>query len=308
MAKGRSPLTSSRTNRQSPRARLNSIPARQLHIELEQTFAQLQLYESERQKVHAFNRRSVQDEIDARELAQAIAHKTEIEDAITRHEAVRQQAVAVLEAHMREEEEKRRRQEEEDRRQKEEEARRKAEEQLRIKEEQERKAKEKREKAEAAKRAAAERAKLELEDKMRKEREATIEKEKQERAKIEAEASKKREEAAKEAKAAASKAESVAATSSKEPTWSSNPEIRHRHYLTIHKNLKTFRREFWDKAKSDPRLKPVVGEMRRAMRIAVGQLTLDDRITNSKAVCTALNKTLPTILTLYRQGKSKKTS
>jgi nucleoporin GLE1 len=288
MAKGRSPLPSSRNHHSSPRTRHHDSPSRQLHVDLERTFAQLQLFENERQKLHAFNRKSVQDELDAREMAQAIAHRTEIEDAIVKHELVRQQAVAVLEAHIKEERIKRLQQEEAERRQKEEEDRRiRQEERRRIKENIERKAKEEKDNAEAAKRAAAEKAIAEEAQRRQEEREATVEREKQARARAEAEAetTRKQQEAAKVA-AVKSVPVSVQAGSvpDNEPSWSTHPEIRHRHYLSIHRNLKAFRKDFWDKAKKDPQLKPFVGEMRRLLKTSIGQLTTDDKRANTLAV------------------------
>ena len=289
MAKGQSPLfrSDSLIKTHSPRTRHSDSPSRQLHVELEQTFAQLQLYESERQKLHAFNRKSVQDDLDARELAQAVAHKTELDDAIAKHEVVRQQAVAVLEAHIREEEAKRRQREEEDRRQRDEEVRRKAEEQRRIKEEHERRAKEETQKAEATRQAAAEKTKAEEEERRRKEREATAENEKQARIRAEAEArsAKEKEDAA---KAAATKAQQVprrrTSIPEHESPWSSHPAIRHGHYLDIHKRLKAFRTDFWQNSRNDPQLKPFAGDMRRALKTSINQLSFHDKKSNLAAV------------------------
>jgi hypothetical protein len=57
----------------------------------------------------------------------------------------------------------------------------------------------------------------------------------------------------------------------------------HKQYLAIHKTLKAFRKHFWDNTRKDAALKPYVGDMRRAMRTSVGQLT-DDKVGNKKAV------------------------
>lgn len=280
MAKSRSPVANNLTNHPSPRNRYNDSPSRQLHHNLEDSIAQLHLYDSERQKLHAYQRKSVQDELDARELAQAMAHKAEIDHAIARHEIVRQQAVAVLEAHIREEEERKRQQEEEERRQQEEQARRKAEETRRINEERERRAKEEREKAAAAKRAAERRAQAEEEEKQRQERESAAEQQRQAEQKAQADAE--------AAKAKQKPAQPAALTASAPPgdeaAWSSNPEIRHRQYLGIHRQLKVFRKDFWTAAKKDPRLKDIIGNMRREIRTSVGQLTTADKLTNSKVV------------------------
>ncbi len=312
MAKGQSPLCHSNSFSKThlPRNRNRDSPSQQLHVELEETFAQLQLHESERQKLHAFNRKSVQDDLDARELAQAVAHNTEIDNAIAKHEIVRQEAIAVLEAHVREEEEERRRWEEEDRRRREEEARRKAEEQQRIREEKERRAQEQKQKAEAARRAAAERAKAEEEERGRREREATAEKERQTRVQAEAEA---RATSAKEeaAKAAAAKSLPVPKQSTsipnQEPPWSAHPEIRHRHYLEIHQRLKTFRMEFWKNSRTDPQLKPFAGDMRRVLKTSINQLSFHDKKSNLAAVRLDRHEwDMATVLTFHRlRGLSK---
>jgi nucleoporin GLE1 len=293
MAKGRSPVARTLASQASPRNRYNDSPSRQLHLDLEQTIAQLQLYDTERQKLHVYQRKSVQDELDARELAQAVAHKSEIEHAIAKHEIVRQQAVAVLEAHIKEEEERKRQQEEEERRQREEEARQKAEELRRINEERERKAKEAKEKAEAAKRAAERRAQAERDEKQRKEAEAAAEKQRLDQQKAQAEA-----EAAKQQQSTPS------AVPGDEPAWSSNHETRHRQYLDIHRRLKTFRSEFWATAKKTPHLKDRIGDMRRAVKTSVNQLTTDNKELNKQAV--SLFPIFPRPMLMNADDKSEK--
>lgn len=289
-AKLRSPRQHNKSIHLSPRN--DDSPSRQLQFELERAFSQVHLHDNERQKLYAFHRRSLQEELDAKELALAALHKTEHEIATAKHEIVRQQAEAVLEEHVRAEEERRRQKEAEERRRKEEELRRKAEEQRQLKEAAERKAREEQQRAEAAKKAAEQKVRAETEERERKQREMTAQKEREEKEKAEQEALKQREAREKAAKEKAlservnaEQADQAAkATSSQaRPHDLSETERRHRDYLAIHKNLKAFRKSFWEEAKKDPSLKPVVGDMRRAMRTSVGQLT-DDRVGNRKAV------------------------
>ncbi|KAK5282584.1 hypothetical protein LTR40_003075 [Exophiala xenobiotica] len=145
MAQGKihsSPLVA----RNSPRSRrLDDSPSRQLHFELERTFSQIQLQEAERQKVYVYQRRQQQEELDAKELAQAEVHRTELNLANAQHEVVRLQAEAVLHAYLKKDEEERRRREDERRRLEEEERKRREEEESRKRAEQERKAREEKE-------------------------------------------------------------------------------------------------------------------------------------------------------------------
>src|SRR5271155_2169743 len=84
-------------------------PSRQLLRDLEQ----LQLHEVEMNKVAAYNRRSFYEELDQRQFEKALSDAAELDAVIAKREAVRREAEAVLQAHIREEEEKaeRRRQE-----------------------------------------------------------------------------------------------------------------------------------------------------------------------------------------------------
>ncbi|KAK5390292.1 hypothetical protein LTR20_002987 [Exophiala xenobiotica] len=297
MAQGKihsSPLVA----RNSPRSRrLDDSPSRQLHFELERTFSQIQLQEAERQKVYVYQRRQQQEELDAKELAQAEVHRTELNLANAQHEVVRLQAEAVLHAYLKKDEEERRRrederrrlEEEERKRREEEESRKRAEQERKAREEKERKEREERAKAEAERLAIYERQKAEAEERRRKEKEATELKQREEKEKVEQEAALKAQEAEKAA-AAAAKATIPTPTP---PTTTTNTQIPssnaaattegiHRNYLLVHKRLKQFRKDFWEKVKKDPNLKPHVGDMRRAMRASVGQLT-DDKVGNKKA-------------------------
>ncbi|EXJ77741.1 hypothetical protein A1O3_09970 [Capronia epimyces CBS 606.96] len=282
--------------RNSPRIRRNDdSPSRQLQFELERAFSQIHLHETERQKLHVYQRRQQQEELDARELAQAEAHRAELNVANAQHEVVRRQAEAVLQAYIKQEEEERRRREEEQRRREEEErrkleedlARRRAEEERKAREEKDRREREARAKAEAERLAIYEKQKAEAEEKRRREKEEVESRQREEQENAEREAALRKEEAEKQAAAAKVPAPGPSARqlpqSSGRPSSSAQElESLHRSYLTIHKKLKDFRREFWERVKKDPSLKPHVGDMRRAMRTSVGQLT-DDKVGNKKA-------------------------
>ena len=279
--------------RNSPRSRrLDDSPSRQLQFDLERTFSQIQLQETERQKVYVYQRRQQQEELDAKELAQAEVHRAELNLANAQHEVVRLQAEAVLHAYIKKDEEERRRREEERRRleeeerkrREEEEARKRAEQERRAREEKERKEREERAKAEAERLAIYERQKAEAEERRRKEKEATELKQREEKEKVEQEAALKKQEAEKAAAAAKAPTPTPPTTTQiSSSDAAATTEVIHRSYLLVHKKLKQFRKDFWEKVKKDPNLKPHVGDMRRAMRTSVGQLT-DDKVGNKKAV------------------------
>ncbi|OAP54370.1 hypothetical protein AYL99_11471 [Fonsecaea erecta] len=299
MARARLHSSSPFSTRDSPRGRrTDDSPSRQLQFELERALGQIHLHEIERSKLHAYQKRQQQEELDARESAQAEAHRVELNAAKAHHEVVRKQAEAVLQAHIKQEEEERRRREEEERRRlEEEERRRRAEaeakarawekEQARRRAEEERKAREEKERLEREERARqdAERQakqKAEAEERQRREEEAAEQKQLEEKARAEQEAALRRQEAEKAAAAKVSTPQPTPLPQGKTINPTSEIETQHANYLALHKKLKRFRSEFWVAAKKDPALKPHVGDMRRAIRISVGQLT-DDKAGNKKA-------------------------
>jgi nucleoporin GLE1 len=294
--------------RNSPRTGRNQdSPSRQLQWELERALSQLDLHEIERTKLHAHQKRQERDELDAREAAQATAYRLERDAVSARLEAVRQRAEEILQAHIekeaeelrqrqeqerrRLEEEQRRLEQEEQRRRAEEEARRQAELQRRIRAEQE-----VREREERARREAEERARqtAEADEKRRAEKAAAERKlqEEQARAKAAEEAAVKKQQA--DAQAAAEKAVHPPRPAASQPTTTHVPNVapevegEHKEYLSIHQKLKKFRVDFWTSTRNDPALKPHVGDMRRAMKTSVGQLT-DDKATNKIAVSTCVS-------------------
>lgn len=289
--------------------RSDDSPSRKVEYDLERAFTQVHLHHAECQKLDSFQRRQQQEELDAREMAQAEVHRKEINFATAQHELVRQQAEAVLRSYLKKEEEERRKREEERRRQEEEEerrrqeaeaARRRAEQERREREERDRREKEERERAEKEHLANLQKQKAEAEEKQRKEREATEQAQREENERIERAQKEKadqetalkqqqqqREEVAK-AGAATSKTQTQAGSASATPgqraAQGASPsrydqESEHKHYLAIHQRLKAFRKDFWDNTRKNPALKPHVGDMRRAMKTSIGQLT-DDKAGN----------------------------
>ncbi|RMD39497.1 hypothetical protein DV735_g5632, partial [Chaetothyriales sp. CBS 134920] len=209
-------------------------PVRQVEVDLECQFKHIRLHDEERQKAYLYNRKLLQDELDAKEHAQAAAHKADIDQALAKHEV-----------------------------------------------EEERKARDARQRAEALRKAAEAKAKAEREEQERQQRE-------EERKQREEEAEQDRDSAKTTAAERVSPAKArVPATSSSSSDshfpWSSDPEVRHKHYLSIHQRLKTFRRNFIDSAKATPSLKGIPGEMRRTIKTAVGQLTISDKKANTAA-------------------------
>ncbi|KAH0843170.1 RNA export mediator Gle1 [Fonsecaea pedrosoi] len=285
--------------RDSPRGRrTDDSPSRQLQWELERALSQIHLHEIERSKLHAYQKRQEQEELDARESAQAEAHRIELNAAKAQHEIVRKQAEAVLQAYIKQEEEDRQRREEEERRRVEEEERqRRAEAEARAQaQEKERQ----RQRAELERRAREEKERLEHEERVRleaerqakqkaeeaenerREKEAAEQRQREKQAKAEQEAALRRQEAEKAAAVKAAPPQPAARTQDRGINPASEVEVQHANYLVLHKKLKKFRADFWVAAKKDPALKPHVGDMRRAIRTSVGQLT-DDKVGNKKA-------------------------
>ncbi|KIW31450.1 uncharacterized protein PV07_03099 [Cladophialophora immunda] len=299
MAQARLHSSSPFSARDSPRGRrTDDSPSRQLQWELERALSQIHLHEIERSKLHAYQKRQQQEELDARESAQAEAHRIELNAAKAQHEVVRKQAEAVLQAYIKQEEEDRQRREEEERRRLEEEerrrkaeaeakaqaqereqARKRAEEERRAREENERREREERARQEAERQA---KQKAEEEEKDRREKAAAEQRQREEKAKAEQEAALRKQEAEKAAAAKVSTPQPAALGPGKDISRASEVEAQHANYLVLHKKLKKFRADFWVAAKKDPGLKPHVGDMRRAIRTSVGQLT-DDKAGNKKA-------------------------
>ncbi len=247
-------------------------------LDLERALNQTHIHESELQKVHTYDRRLFQEHLDLLDTRKAQEDVAALDAATSKHEAVRKDAEAELQRYYRavEEQERLRRQEEE-RRLLEQQARARAEVERKAKEEAERKARVEIEQA-AARKVAEDRARAEEDE--RRQREDALAKEKAE----EKRKQKEEQEAARqpaEEKAARESAAQTTATSGQtiqlqgQPSTVASPEkkAQHQRYLQIHQNLKRFRKEFWAQCKRDPSLKSKVGDMRRAVKTSVGQLT-----------------------------------
>ena len=281
------PQRLSRAFRKSPKT--NDSPSQQLFRDLERALSQIQLHESEVHKVNAYHRRSFIAQLDARDLEKTKADIAQFEAATARHEAIRDEAEAELQRHVKEveEAERRRRAEEEARLAREKVAREKAERESQEREEAERKAKLAKElekqRVAQAKKAAEEKAKADAEAKQQQEaeeRQAEVEAKKQ--------AAKQAIEAARKAQAPPQKTAVIPTL----PTLQASPsngylnaevEVTHKRHLQIHRKLKSFRKEFTAMLKDNKELKAVVGDMRRGIRTSVGQLT-DNKQANKKAV------------------------
>ena len=254
--------------------------------DLERALEQIHVHESEEHKVYAYQRRSWYDQLDQRDQQRAFRDFAALDEATARHEQLRNEAEKELQKYYREvEEEERRKKEAEERRIKEQQAREKADRERKEREEAARRAAAAQKAKEEAERKAAEaRAKAEAEERVRKEREDTAAREKAEQERkakevaekeaAEERARKEAEERAKQAQLAtpAAPATTAPATSTTQASSSAELEAKHRRYLEIHQNLKKFRRTFWEECKKNKDIKTAVGDLRRTIKTAVGQL------------------------------------
>lgn len=256
--------------------RFDDSPSRQLMLDLERALSQTQIHEAELHKVHTYDRRLFQENLDLLDTRRAQEDIAALDAATSRHETVRKEAEAELQRYYREvEKQERLKRQDDERRLREQQARAQAEAERKAKEEAERAARIEREQA-AARKAAED--KFKAEEAERRKREDALA---QERAEKERKQKEEQEQAlwiqqAAEEKAAqtAAKAEQIIQPHGQSSTVSSSGnEAQHQRYLQIHQNLKRFRKEFWAQCKKDANLKSKVGDMRRAIRTSVGQLT-----------------------------------
>jgi nucleoporin GLE1 len=273
------PSSTLRTKSVSPT--FDDSPSRQLMLDLERALAQAHIHEAELQKVHTYDQRLFQENLDQLDKKRTQQDVAALDAARSRHETVRKEAEAELQRYYREvEEQERLLRQEEERRVREQQARAKAEAERKAREDAERQARIERQKA-AARKVAEDKAKAEEADRRKREDDLARKKAEQERKqKEEREIAKVKQQAAEQKVAQESAAQitakAVQTTQSLGQTSTiSNPrgEAEHRRYLQIHQNLKKFRREFWAQCKKDASLKSKVGDMRRAMKTSVGQLT-----------------------------------
>lgn len=310
MARGQSPYTdglySSPRQRSSPLIKRESSvrresPARSpAQHDLVNFFDNLNLQEQQHAKVYYHQKFIFQEALDAKQRIKAETDELRLRESKASRDSVREEAEAALQAHI--EEERRRQQDEERRKQLEEEERqRKARAEREATEAEERRVREQTEKEEAAKRAEADRIRKEdeqrrkaAEDEKRREAERKQKEQQQqaEKARKDAEDEASRQEQLdqqRKAQAAATvpppavpSVSSAAATSSQ--AVPANIETRHQEYLVLHQRLKRFRVDFWEQSKSVKEFKTKVGEMRREIKKAVGQLRIDGPAENKEAV------------------------
>jgi nucleoporin GLE1 len=258
-----------------------------LMLDLERALSQTQIHEAELHKVYNYQQRLFQENLDKLDRKRAQEDIAAIDAATSRHETVRKEAEAELHRYYKEvERQERLKREDEDRRLREQQAQAKAEAERKAKEEAERIARIEREQA-AARKAAEDKVKAEQVERQKREEALAQEKAEEER-KQKAEQEKARliqqavDKKAADEKAAEAEAAAQAAAKDKQIVRSqgqpatvstSGNEAQHQRYLQIHQNLKRFRKEFWAQCKKDANLKSKVGDMRRAIKTSVGQLT-----------------------------------
>ena len=265
-------------------------------LDLERALKQAQIHETELQKVHVYDRRLFQEKLDRLDTTKAREDVAALDAATSRHENVRKEAEAELQRYYRElAEQDRLKRQEEERLAQEEQTRAKAEAKRKTEEEAKRRARIERETA-AAKKAAEETARAEEAERWKREEAAAQEKAERERKQQEEheaaiarqqalEENAARENAARE-KAVREKTtretaietagrpeQTVRHSEQQHTTLNAERETQHRRFLQIHQNLKNFRKDFWAQCKKDANLKSKVGEMRRAIKTSVGQLT-----------------------------------
>jgi nucleoporin GLE1 len=281
MARVRVQTPSSALKAKSNSPKFDDSPSRQLMLELERALGQVQIHEAELQRVYTYDRRLFQENLDLVDTRRAQEDVAALDAATSRHEAIRKEAEAELQRYYREvEEQERLRKQDEERRVQEQQARAKAEMEKKAKQEEERRAKIEREQA-AARKVAEDRAKAEEADRrqraeaLAREQAAKDQKQKEEQeaakaSQMAAEQKAARERAAQTAAGPEHRVQSVARSSD---VSSPGRVAQHQRYLEIHQNLKRFRKEFWAQCKQNPNLKSKVGDMRRAIKTSVGQLT-----------------------------------
>ena len=270
-------------------------------IQLAREMELLRLHEAELNKVAAYQQRAFYEDLNRRNAEQAERDFIALATVQARREALRREAESVLQAHIREEDERaQRRREERARREAEEAARKAAEERAEREAEEnarrqreETAARERREKEEVARKEEAakqaEIAKKAAEDKAAKEAAEAAAAATATAAKRAADDEAARADAAKEAQAAALLNSQSQSQSQPHPSTSSQPfaasptnEALHNRYLAIHQRLKPFRTDYWNTIKKgDPKFKSEVGDMRRRLKTSVGQL-VEGKLTNKK--------------------------
>jgi nucleoporin GLE1 len=289
------PSTALRPKSMSPK--FDDSPSRQLMLDLERALSQTQIHEAELHKVYNYQQRLFQENLDMLDRQRAQQDIAAIDAATSRHETVRKEAEAELHRYYEEvERQERLKREDEERRLREQRAQAKVEAERKAKAEAERKAKGEAERIAriekeqaAARKAAEDKAKAEQAERQKREEALAQEKAEEEvkqKAEQQAEQEKARlvlqavekkaadEKAAEAATQATTKDKQIVRAQGQSSTLSTHAnEAQHQRYLQIHQNLKRFRKEFWAQCKKDANMKSKVGDMRRAIKTSVGQLT-----------------------------------
>jgi nucleoporin GLE1 len=273
------PTNALRTKSASPK--FDDSPSRQLMLDLERALCQVQIHGDELHKVHTHDRRLFQETLDLQDSRRAQQDFVALDTAKSRHESVRKEAEAELQRYYRElEEQERLKRVEEERRLREQRAREKAEAERKAREEAERKERIEREQA-AARKAAEEKTRAEEADRRKREEDATREKAEQERRLKEVQESARARQQVADEKAARQRvqetapqpAQSTVSQSQAPSVPNADAATLNSRYREIHRNLKKFRKDFWAECKKNSGLKSKVGDMRRAIKTSVGQLT-----------------------------------
>jgi nucleoporin GLE1 len=267
--------------RRKSNGRLLDSPSKQLFLDLAKDLEAIHLHSEELKKVDDYNIRAFQEHQDELDRKYQEMCYSAIDAATAVYDQHRAEAEAVLQDHLREEEEERRRQEAEAElraieelleREAEEEARQKAEQKAREEEarkkaeEEKKKAEEEKKKAEEGKRKAEEAAKArkaEEEEKARHERERLEEEERQRKAAH----------GATQQKVEKDQAEIIHKLKQLGAAHRTQAEINEQgRYLQVHHILKGLRRVLTQKAQTDPNLKETMGDLRRSIVKCIGQL------------------------------------
>lgn len=242
-------------------------PSKQLINDLVRQLEQVEIFNTELKKVHAYERKLFYDNLDRVDREREAVHTAALDEAEAFHDRVREEAEATLRQYLLEEEEARLREEAEVRKEQERIEREKAEKLRRERQEATRLEAERKAKEEAKKKAdeEAERARRAAQDaKERKEREQHEQ----------AEAEKRKE--AEQAQQAQQEAERQARSQQQQKIGGGRltPEevsVQER-YVALHKTLKDMRQWLRGVGKERQPVKQTMGDMRRTIKKCVGQL------------------------------------
>ncbi|KAJ5097043.1 hypothetical protein N7456_007764 [Penicillium angulare] len=258
-------------------------PSKQLLLDLTRELEQVRLFDTDLQKVHAYERKTYYENLERIDREREAVHSAALDEAAAFHDRIREEAEALLREHNLAEEKQRRQQEEAARKERERIEREKAE-KLRRQEEEAARLEAERKAKEAQKKKAeedAERSRRETQQRQELEQRQRLEKE---------EAAKQAEKRAKEeeARKAQQAEEEKARAQLKQKTGGSiltAEEIKvHERYVALHKTLKEMRaylKKVANEEQGQQDLKKAMGYLRRSITKSVGQLR-DGKGTNKQ--------------------------